>query len=182
MSLTKPSLSGTTKLLHIVVALFMITLLTVGIYMSNTETYSLYPIHKSFGAIVLLLALARIFWRVKKGWPTPLGKASKLQLAVAKLVHWLLITATVLYPISGLMMSIAGGHGLSVFGLELVAMNFDAAGEVIAINGTIAGIGHEIHGLLVPVVITAIVLHVAGALKHHVIDKDDTITRMFSFK
>jgi cytochrome b561 len=119
---------------------------------------------------------------VKKGWPSAVGVASKIQHMIAKAVHWILIIATVLFPLSGLMMSIGGGHGLAIFGLEIVSETLDAAGETVALNGTIGGLGHEIHETIVYFVIAAIVLHVAGALKHHFVDKDETITRMFTFK
>ncbi len=176
------TLSAATKLLHLVVAIGMLTLIPIGIYMSENDVYSLYPIHKSVGAIIFLVALARVIWRMKQGWPTPLSDSNKLQQAIAKLIHWLLITATVMYPLSGLMMSLGGGRGLSVFGLELVPVNLDSEGEIIALNNTIAGIGHDIHGILVPIVLVAVMLHIVGALKHHVVNKDATLKRMFSLK
>lgn len=182
MNDTQATLSGTTKLLHIIIALGMITLLTVGIIMSEFEIFALYDLHKSFGAIIFVLALVRVLWRVKKGWPSAVGEMSKVQHAIAKAIHWILIISTVLYPLSGLMMSIGGGHGLSIFGLELIAETLDAAGETVALNGAVGGLGHEIHGLITYFVIAAIVLHIIGALKHHIIDKDETITRMFSLK
>jgi len=107
---------------------------------------------------------------------------SKLQHVIAKAIHWMLIITTILYPLSGLMMSIGGGHGLNVFGLGIVAETMDAAGETIPVNAFVGDLGHNIHGLMTYFVIAAIVLHVAGALKHHIIDKDGTIRRMFSFK
>ena len=88
-----------------------------------------------------------------------------------------------MYPASGMMMSGGGGHGITVFGLELLASNHDdISGKTIALNETIASIGHNLHETLVPVLILLIIIHVAGALKHHIFDKDITITRMFSFK
>jgi cytochrome b561 len=176
------TLTGTTKLLHIIIALGMITLLTVGIIMSEFEIFFLYDIHKSFGAIIFVLALARVIWRVKKGWPSAVGVMSKAQHMIAKAIHWILIISTVLYPLSGLMMSIGGGHGLTVFGLEIVAEIVDSAGDAIPVNAFVGGLGHDIHGLITYFVIGAIVLHIVGALKHHFIDKDETITRMFSLK
>jgi len=177
------ALSNITKRLHILIAISMICLVAVGIYMSNTETYALYPIHKSIGAIVFIFALWRVVVRMKEGWPVPVGEAPKIQLLAAKIVHWGLITLTVVYPLSGLMMSGAGGHGIYIFGLELLASNYDeVSGKAVALNETIAGIGHEVHELLVPVIILLILVHVIGALKHHFIDKDETISRMFSFK
>ncbi len=161
----------------------MICLLAVGIYMEETEAFALYPIHKSIGIIILAFAIYRIFVRIMEGWPTPVGNSSALQHAAAKLVHWGLIISTVLFPVSGMMMSGAGGKGLEVFGFELLAKNIDAVtGKTTPINESIAGLGHQIHGTLMWVLIALIVLHVAGALKHHFIDKDETITRMFTFK
>ncbi len=151
--------------------------------MTETETFFLYPIHKSIGIIVFAFAICRVVIRIKEGWPKPVGKNTAMQLLMAKAVHWGLITITVLYPLSGMMMSGAGGHGLNIFGLELLGSNYDAvSGKAIALNQSVAGLGHEIHGLLTWVAIAFIIAHIAGALKHHFIDKDDTIRRMFSGK
>ena len=172
------TLSVTSRILHAIIALGMITLLAVGIYMEEFEVFALYDLHKSFGVIVFVLALARVLWRIKKGWPTPVGESSKVQLMIAKAIHWILILATVLYPLSGMMMSGAGGHGLFIFSLELMAENV-VNGDTVPVNEAIAGLGHTLHGSMVWLVIGAIVLHVVGALKHHIIDKDATLTRMF---
>lgn len=178
------NLSTTTKILHALVGFCMISLIAVGIYMHETKTFALYDIHKSIGVIVFAFALYRVIVRVKEGWPKPVGNtASNIQLIAAKVVHWGLIISTVLYPISGMMMSGAGGHGIPLFGIELLASNYDAVTQkAVPLNETIASIGHELHGSLTWVLILFIVLHVVGALKHHIIDKDETIRRMFSFK
>jgi len=178
------TLSLRTKVLHILIGFSMITLLAVGIYMHETETFALYPLHKSFGVIVLVFALYRVVIRAKEGWPEPLGNSTPAwQLLAAKAVHWCLIISTLVYPLSGMMMSAGGGHGIAVFGLELFASNYDAVtGKAVPINESLASLGHAIHGLLYWVLIPIIVLHVAGALKHHFVEKDDTIKRMFSFK
>lgn len=174
-------LSFITRFFHGIVALAMIGLLIVGLYMSETEAFALYPIHKSIGVIVFLFAAIRIINRIKEGWSEPVGNSSKFQLLAAKVIHWALIAMTILYPVSGMLMSGAGGHGINVFGLELVAMNIDSlSGEAVPINETLAGLGHEIHETLTGVLIACIVLHVVGALKHHYVDRDSTLTRMFS--
>jgi len=159
-------------------------MLAVGIYMHETETFALYPLHKSFGVIVFVFAVYRIFVRAKEGWPEPIGDATPAwQLLAAKVVHWCLIISTLVYPLSGMMMSAGGGHGIAVFGLELVASNYDAVTEkAVPLNAVVADLGHAVHGLLYWVLIPIIVLHVAGALKHHFVEKDGTIKRMFSFK
>lgn len=166
--------------MHGIVALGMIGLLIVGIYMEENEVFSLYPIHKSLGVIFLVFALYRIINRIREGWPTPVGTASPAQELIARIVHWGLILSTVIYPVSGMMMSGGGGRGIYVFGIELLAMNKDAVtGKVVVLNETVASIGHTLHGALVWVVVGIIVAHILGALKHHFIDKDETIKRMF---
>lgn len=84
-------------------------------------------------------------------------------------------------PVSGFLMSALGGRGLDVFGLEIVALNADPLNpnEVIAYNETIANLGHSVHHWLGYILIATVALHVFGALKHHVIDKDGTLKRMF---
>lgn len=180
MSSTITPLSKITIRLHWLVAAGMIGLFAVGQYMTNTETYSLFPIHKSIGMLMLILILPRIVLRVIEGWPTPVAKAPPLQERIAKIVHWALILATVAMPMSGMTMSGAGGHGLSIFGLELLAANPDAAnpGKMLPLNETMAGIGHLGHEVWGKVLAISVILHVAGALKHHIKDKDATLTRM----
>lgn len=177
---TASKLSPVSIGLHWLVGIMMITLLAVGIYMEENEVYFLYPIHKSFGVLVILVAVPRIIWRIKNGWPAPAAEYKGYEQLLSRLVHWLLILATVMMPISGMLMSGMGGHGIAVFGLELMANNPDPAdpGSVIAVNGSLAGLGHTMHGIGGNVLLFAVVLHVVGALKHHVVDKDGTLRRM----
>ena len=177
---TQSKLSSKTVFLHWVVGVMIIGLLATGIYMEENEVYALYPWHKSFGVLIVLFVIARIAWRIKNGWPAAAGDYTRLEKVLSKLVHYLLIIGTVLLPMSGFMMSAMGGHGVAVFGLELVAANPDPNNpqEMIPLNGSLAGFAHGMHGLGGNILIAAIVLHVVGALKHHIVDKDGTLKRM----
>ena len=172
--------SRTTLLLHWLVGLSIIGLLAVGIYMDEAKVYALYPWHKSFGILVFFIALARIVWRIRNGWPTPVGQHKQIEQVLARVIHWVLILGTVLMPLSGFLMSSLGGNGVALFGLELVPRNPDPMdpGKVIAYNRALAGIAHEAHGIGGTLMISAIALHVLGALKHHLVDKDGTLRRM----
>lgn len=177
------SISTITKIMHSVVGITMILLIAVGIYMEETEAFSLFPIHKSIGVIVFFFAVFRVFVRIKEGWPEPVGTSSIIQLIIAKIVHWGLIIMTLLYPVSGMMMSGGGGHGVPIFALSLIPANHDpVTDKIIPLNETISSIGHTLHESLTFVLIALIVLHAVGALKHHFIDKDQTIKRMFFYK
>lgn len=161
--------------LHWLVGLIFIALLAVGFYMEMNEAYALYDLHKSFGLIILLPVVARIAWRLRQGWlPAEAGDA-QWQQTLARVVQIVLLLATALMPVSGILMSVGGGHDLALFGWELVAANPDPNDphEVIAPYPALAGLGHSVHGILGNLVTAALVLHVAGALKHHLMDKGD---------
>ncbi len=172
------TLTKTTIVLHWLVGLTIITLIAVGLYMSEYEVWDLYPIHKSIGMILFVFILYRFIRRMKRGWPQPVGQYKGYEIILSKVVHWVLIIGTILFPISGMISSGAGGHGLSIFGLELLASNYDASGEAIALNSALADLGHETHEILGTVMIVVISLHILAALKHHFIDKDNTLKRM----
>ena len=159
---------------HWIIAIGMIAMLAFGLYIEDLprgpDKFSLLDLHKSFGIVIFVLATARIFWRIKNKFPKPLSEMPSWQEFSAKFAHWFLIIATVMMPISGVMMSAGGGHPISFFGLELIA-----AGDK---NEIIGNIGHIIHGLGSKVLIFFILLHSLGAIKHQYMDKDGTISRM----
>ncbi len=173
-------LSITTIALHWLVGISMLGLLTIGVYMVETETYSLYSWHKSFGILIISIVIVRVMWRIKNGWPVPTNQNNVIEQNLAKAVHWILIIGTVLMPVSGALMSALGGNGIDLFGFELVARNPDPAnpGKVLAHNSDIAAFCHAMHHWVGYVIIGAVVLHIAGAIKHHCIDKDATLKRM----
>ncbi|GGF53619.1 cytochrome b [Alteromonas lipolytica] len=180
MTDTQQQLSKTTILLHWLVALLMIALLAVGIYMTENKDYSLYGLHKSFGVVVLVLALARVAWRIKNGWPLAAGNYKAWEHKLSHIVHWILIIGTLIMPISGVIMSSMGGHNVPLFGFDLIPANHDPANPqaVLARNAELGEVAEAVHAIVGYLLILCIVLHVAGALKHHIIDKDGTLMRM----
>lgn len=177
---TPEKFSHTSLMLHWLVGITMIALLAIGVYMADNKVYSLYPWHKSFGFLILFFVVARVYWRVKNGWPQAVGQYSRMEISLSKVVHWVLILGTLIMPISGMMLSIMGGHGLAVFDFEIVARNADPENmkKVIAHSKELASLGKTLHHWVGDIMIIAISLHVLGALKHHIIDKDGTLRRM----
>jgi len=181
MNLDNPSkFSKSTLLLHWSIGLTIMGLLATGIYMSEFEFFPLYPIHKSIGVLMIALVIWRVIWRIKNGWPVSVGQYSTVEKTMAKIVHYLLLIGSILLPLSGFMMSAIGGYGVSLFGLELVAANPDPNNpqEMIPFNGAIAHFAHNVHGLAGKILLASVLLHIVGALKHHIIDKDSTLRRM----
>ena len=91
-----------------------------------------------------------------------------------------LLIGTLIFPISGMIMSGLGGQGLAMLRLEVYPHNPDPQDptHVSPFNEAIAGVAHETDVILGIVFILAITLHIAGALKHHLMDKDGTLRRM----
>ena len=166
-------LSLTSVVLHWIVAVMMVMLLGSGLYMHEFEARDVYPIHKSVGITITLFVIIRILWRIKEGWPAPHENHASWERKLSKISHYVLIAGTLLIPISGLVGSVAGGRGLYWFGVELIAR--DPAGK----NRILAEAAHGAHEILAKIVILFLILHIAGALKHHFIDKDNTLRRIF---
>lgn len=177
---TKEKLSRTSILLHWIVAITIICLLASGIYMEEQKVYALYPWHKSFGFIIMFFVLFRIYWRLKNGWPVPVSNYTDFEKKASKFAHWVLIIGTAIMPMSGFILSVVGGHGLDVFGFELFAKNYDPIDpkKTVAINQSLASLGHTIHHWLGYLMVATVFLHVIGAFKHHIVDKDNTLKRM----
>ncbi len=178
---TREKLTKTTIILHWVVTLLIFVLLAGGIYMEETESYSFYPLHKSFGVIALILAVIRVIWLMMNGWTKPITKVKKIDSYIAKVVHWGLIIGTIIMPISGLMLSGVGGHGVRFFGFELIARNPDLSNpeQVIPFSKTIAEFSGELHEIGGSLLIAAIALHILGLVKHRLKYRDGTTVRMF---
>ncbi len=87
--------------------------------------FALYPIHKSIGILSFSVIVIRIYWSFVNGWLQLADNYTKIEYNLSKIVHWMLIIITIVMLISGFIMSGAVGHGVSVFGLEIVAANFD---------------------------------------------------------
>ena len=165
----------TTVGFHWIIAIAIIGMLAFGMYIEDLprspEKGELMGIHKSIGVIILVFASLRIIWRMINKFPIPLSTMPKWQERMASLTHWVLIAGTAFMPISGIIMNIGGGRSLRVFGYELMV----GSGEK---NEFLSEIGHIVHGLGSKLLILFIVLHILGAVKHHFIDKDGTISRM----
>ena len=185
MKLDSPlKLSPMTIFLHWLVGIVMVGMLVVGVYMVETETFHLYAWHKAIGFLIFFVIVYRIVWRIKNGWPIPVTQYKKTEQILAKAVDWILIIGTVILPISGFLQSSLSGHGVNVFGFEVVARNIDPNNikKIIAHNKELESFFHFIHYQVSYIVIGALVLHVSGTFKHHFIDKDNTLRRMLGLK
>ncbi|MBU2894205.1 cytochrome b [Colwellia sp. D2M02] len=169
-----------TRTFHWVMAFVIIAITLVGLYMANTETYALYHWHKSFGLIALLLIIARLFWRKKHVWESASKGTSQAKLV--NFVHLFLLALLMLMPLSGMVYSGFAGYGFSLFEWHIIPKNLNSEQQVIPYNELLGSLGKTLHGLLGYLFAGVVVLHVGAALKHHFINKDQTLNRMLNKK
>lgn len=160
---------------HWGIALLIIGMLFFGFYIeffapNGPEKGALFGIHKAIGVMVFVLGGWRVVWRLIQGFKEEAGPAPKWQSFIASSVHWILLAGILVMPLSGLVGSLYGGRGIDVFGW----FSIPAATEVKAISNA----AYQIHGLFAYLMVGALFLHIAGALKHHFVDKDATLRRM----
>ena len=76
--------------------------------------------HKVSPLFFLTFAFFRLLWRIKEGWLPPIRMdQARWEVLAAKLIHIALLAASILMPLSGLTMSVAGGRGADIFGFVL---------------------------------------------------------------
>lgn len=170
-------LSPVTILLHWLIGVTIISLWIIGFIMKHWHIRELYTYHKSIGAIVLILIIIRVIWRFKKGWPVPISDYKKWEHRISKLVHWILLVTSLTLPLFGMMLSIASGHGIDVFGFIIIEPHL-VAGKIVHYSNIWSGIGRNGHNLSAYILLGALILHIVGVFKHHLIDHDGTLRRM----
>ncbi len=167
--------------LHWLIALVILGLIAFGLFMVRTESFPLYHLHKSVGLLVFLAIIPRAVWRLKSGLPHPVRPFTRIEHLGATLVHWSLLACTVAMPLTGMLYSAASGHGFGVFSLELFPTHHGDPSnpvEETPFDSRLADLGQSAHHWVGWILLGLIGLHIAGAFKHHFIDRDHTLARM----
>lgn len=170
--------------LHWTIAVLIIAQIAAGLWMSSgdgaasagpgTLRFAVFQLHKSFGILVLLLSVARVAWRLFNPPPSTHVVVLPWEKALSTAVYAAFYILMIALPLTGwaLVSSSPTGIPTLLFGvLEWPHLPLPAT-EVVE-DGF-----HEVHEVLAFVAIALIALHVAGALKHHLVDRENLIIRM----
>ena len=162
------------KVFHWLVAVLVIGLLPMGLFMSGMDNsplkFEIFALHKSFGLLVFFLGLGRIVWRFVSPPPDHLETHEHWEVTLASAAHFWLYVCIIGMPLSGWLMSNAAEFPVPFFGLQMP--------QLITKNEELGGLFGQTHEILAYTLLFVLGLHVAGALKHHMIDKDETLGRM----
>lgn len=130
--------------------------------------------HKSFGITILGLVLLRLIWRWLNTVPPEPLTMPRWQRIAARVSHIGLYALLVITPIVGWLMSSARNFPVSWFGLVTLP-------DFIAPNRAAYDALHETHEFLAMTLFWLALLHMAAALKHHFVDRDNVLRRMLPF-
>ncbi|MGI9275621.1 MAG: cytochrome b [Endozoicomonas sp.] len=165
---------------HWLSAITVFSLFGVGLYMMSLSYYDpLYRTlpwwHKSFGVTLFFLTVFRLVWKAVNPKPAALPEHDRQTVWLATLGHHLLYVLLLAIMISGYLISTADGRAVSVFDW------FEIPALIAGLEGQ-ADIAGEVHFYLAWSLVILAAGHALAALKHHVIDKDKTLTRMITTK
>lgn len=172
---TKHTYGAIAKCFHWLLFLMLTFLIVAGNFLASMpngpEKLQAAGMHKSFGAVVLMLIMMRLFWRLMNENPRLPQDTPRIQSLLAKGMHWALYVLMFAQPLSGIMMSQAAGYPVSFFGLFEFPIFLDKAPEL-------AEFFRAMHGSVWILLVIAAVGHIAAALHHHFIKKDNVLKQM----
>lgn len=175
--MAEPAISAYTpaqKALHWTMAALVLSNIPMGIVMGNLAQGPLqdrlYNLHRSLGALILVLALARLLLRRRVGAPPPHPSLARWQQIAATATHHGLYALIVLAPILGWAATSAYGAQMVMFGLfELppILPQNEALSKVLFVLHKISAIGMAL----------LVIMHI-GAAMMHAVRRDGVMGRM----
>ena len=161
--------------LHWLLALLIAVQVGLGWYMLSIEKQPgsgwYFALHVSLGLTAAALIGLRMAWRIGNP-PDPLpASVPPWQMSAIRMSHRLLYTLMFLMPLTGYLGAAFSGDGVSYFGLPLP----DWASPNDAWKERFFGL----HSIIAWTLVGLVGLHVLGALKHLLIDKDGVFWRMW---
>lgn len=164
--------SSVSLILHWTIA--VLALGQIGLIMAHdaVEGGPWMMLHKSGGLLIMVLTLARLGWRIANPAPPLPETTPGWQKLIARTTHVLFYVVLLAMPLAGWAASSSVGRDILFYGLfEWPLLPLPESRETArALMGA-----HEMAAKLLYVLI---VLHLAGALKHHLVDRDDVLRRM----
>jgi cytochrome b561 len=171
MSVEKYPLS--IRWLHRIIALLMIGMIALGWFLSEMDYEApsyvvLRQLHRTIGLALFPLGIAHLLAYALLPRPAFAADLKPWEKSLAKIVHMFLLYVVIAIPVAGYFMS---GNKLMILGDVTVP-------ALIELSKDLRATLFDIHESLAWTAAAIIGLHVVAALKHHVIDKDDTLKKM----
>ncbi|MGI9409656.1 MAG: cytochrome b/b6 domain-containing protein [Hyphomicrobiaceae bacterium] len=178
---TRDSYGLVAQVLHWITAVLILTMLLLGAYMQQlpsttadqaTAKFWWFSLHKTIGVATFVVALVRVFWALLQPRPRLLNADRRLENFAAQTVHWLLYGAIIAMPITGWL------HHAASEGFAPIWWPLPQNLPMIPKDEQLASVFASAHFYTAILLGTSVGLHIAGALKHALVDRDETLNRM----
>jgi cytochrome b561/polyisoprenoid-binding protein YceI len=180
VSNTTSSYGSVARTLHWLTALLILTAIPLGLIANDmaadaatiAQKTQLFSIHKTLGVAAFFTGLIRILWALTQSHPAPLHPERRAETWAAAFVHWSLYIAMMALPLTGWI------EHAALDGFAPILWPFGQDLPFVAKSEATAALFATLHEIFGKVLMASIALHILGALKHHFIDRDATLTRM----
>ena len=178
---TRQSYGSVARSLHWLTALLILTAIPLGLYANALPfdsaaaaayKFQVFSLHKTLGVTIFFVAIVRILWALTQPRPVPLHPERRVETFAAEAVHWMLYISLVVVPLSGWVRHAA------IDGFAPILWPFGQDLPFIAKSEPLSQAASALHYAFTKLLIAALLLHIAGALKHVFIDQDHTLNRM----
>ena len=170
--------SAPTLVLHWLGAGLVLFLLAQGWLMVHggfdaAPRFDAYQTHKSWGFVALALTLLRLAARATAAAPP----------APPEMARWERMAASATHRVMYALMLLAALSGWVLVGAAVIAIPTRFFGAFIIPNlgppdAMVFASAAQLHVIVSRLIMALLALHVAAALKHHFVDRDDVLTRM----
>ncbi|MFN4128317.1 MAG: cytochrome b/b6 domain-containing protein [Paracoccaceae bacterium] len=175
---TLRSYGSVARSLHWLTAFVILTNIALGLWAVRIPLdqmalkVQVFSFHKSLGIAALAVALARIGWALIQTRPAPVHPHRSAETLMAEAVHWTLYASMVLVPLTGWI------EHAATDGYAPILWPFGQGLPLVPKSPALAITMASVHHIFAWLLIGSVVLHVAGALKHALIDRDGVLARM----
>jgi cytochrome b561 len=178
MDYTHSRYTRTAIALHWVVAFLIIGNLAFGLYVAglpiSPAKLRTVSWHKWVGVTILLVVALRLAWRLWHPAPPLPATMPAWERRVAHGTHALLYVLFFAAPLTGWLFSSAAGFPVVYLGVVQLP-------DLVSKNRELADVLRAAHKWINYTMAALIVLHIAAAWKHHLVDRDDVLARMLPF-
>lgn len=171
---TEASYGWPAKLLHWLMAVFLISMVGFGLFMSDLprgdEKSEFIRLHASSGLFVFMLLLVRFGWKLKSVEPAPVSDVS-WQVMLSKLVHWAFYGVIAFQVVAGSMSLLTVGWDLPFFGLFSIPTPYER-------DMDLHHFWEELHEAGWYALAALFALHIVAVLYHQLVGKKQILKRM----